>query len=82
MYIRCNKTKFFLWSTNDTDKNGVDKQNTHTHTKYLEKDYTGKGGGVPTMSLAASEILFLTVQKKQVMTSPLFWIWDLSLNRK
>ena len=33
------------------------------------------------MSLTASEVLFLTVQKKQVMTSPLFWTWDLSLNR-
>ena len=24
---------------------------------------------------------FLTVQKKQVMTSPLFWTWDFSLNK-
>ena len=77
--IRCNKTKFFLWNTNNTDKNVVNKQN--THTKHLEKNKTRKGGGVPTMSLAASEFLFLTVQKKQVMMSPLFWTWDLSLNR-
>ena len=79
-YIRCNKTRFFLWNTNSTDKNGVNKQ--HTHTKHFEKDNTGKRSVVPTMSLAASEFLFLTVQKKQVMTSPLFWTWYLSLNRK
>ena len=81
LYIRCNKTKFFLWNTHNIDKNGVNKQNAHTRTKQLEKDNNGKGGGVPTMSLAASEFLFLTVQKKQVMTSPLFWTWDLSPNR-
>ena len=40
--IRCNKTKFFLWNTNNTDKNGVNKQN--THTKHLEKNKTRKGG--------------------------------------
>ena len=38
MYIRCNKTKFFLCSTNDTDKNGVDKQNTHTHTHQILRE--------------------------------------------
>ena len=66
--------KFFLWNTNNTDKNGVNRQNAHTHihTKHLEKDNIGKGGGVPTMSLAASEFLFLTMQKKQVMMSPHF----------
>ena len=30
LYIRSNKTKLFLWNTNNTDKNGVNKQNTHT----------------------------------------------------
>ena len=29
--IRCYKTKFFLWNTNNTDRNGVNKQ-THRHT--------------------------------------------------
>ena len=46
LLIRCYKTKFFLWNTNNTDRNGVNKQNTHTHThthtKHSEKDNTGK----------------------------------------
>ena len=29
LFIRCNKTKFFLRSTNNTDVNGVNNQNTH-----------------------------------------------------
>ena len=69
LFIKCIKTKFFLRNTNNTDKNGVNKQN--THTKPLEKGNTGKRDGVPTMSLAVSD-LFFTVQKMQVMTSPLF----------
>ena len=43
LFIRCNKTKFFLPHTNNTHRNGVNKQN--THTKHLEKDNIGKGGG-------------------------------------
>ena len=52
LFIRCYKTWFFLWNTNNTDRNGVNKQNshtnthththTHTHTKHSEKDNTGK----------------------------------------
>ena len=42
LFIRCNKTKFFLRNTNNTDINGVNKQN--THTKHLEKDDIGNGG--------------------------------------
>ena len=72
LFIRCHKTKFFLWKTNNTDKNGVNKQNRHTHTKYLQKDNTEKGSGVPHVGLSTSEFLFLTAQKKQVMTSSLF----------
>ena len=55
LFIRCNKTKFFLRNTYNTDRNGVNKQS--THTKHLEKDNIGKGGG-PTMSLDAFEFLF------------------------
>ena len=40
MFIRCNETNFFLQNTNNTDRNGVNKQN--THSKHLEKDNTGK----------------------------------------
>ena len=63
LFIRCNKTRFFLWNTNNTDRNGVNKQK--THTKHLENDNTGKRrrwgsrgdwGRVPTMD--ASECLF------------------------
>ena len=43
LFIRCNKTKFFLGNTNNADRNGVHKEN--THTKHLEKDNIGKGGG-------------------------------------
>ena len=37
LLIRCYKTRFFLWNTNNTDRNGINKQNTthtytHTHT--------------------------------------------------
>ena len=37
--------KTFLWNTNNTDGNGVNKQKTHTHahTKHSEKDNTEKG---------------------------------------
>ena len=56
LFIRCNKTKFFLWNTNNTDRNGVNKQK--TNTKHLQKDNIGKGGGRPTMSLDAFEFLF------------------------
>ena len=38
LLIRFNKTKFFLRSINNTDRNGVNKQNKHTK----EKDNTGK----------------------------------------
>ena len=30
LLIRCYKARIFLWSTNNTDRNGVNKQNTHT----------------------------------------------------
>ena len=43
LFIRCNKTKFFLWNTNNTDRNGVNKQN--TYFKHLEKNNIGKEGG-------------------------------------
>ena len=51
LLIRCYKTRFFLRNTNNTDRNGVNKQNTHTHThththahtKHSEKGNTGKG---------------------------------------
>ena len=32
LLIRCYKTRFFLWNTNNTDRNGVSKQHTHAHT--------------------------------------------------
>ena len=78
LFIRCNKTKFFLRNTYNTDRNGVNKQS--THTKHLEKDNIGKGG-VQLWAWMLSNFCFLTVQEKQVMTSTLFWTWDLWRNR-
>ena len=46
-------TKFFLRNTNYTDRNGVDKQK--THTKHLEKDNVETGG--PTINMDAFEFL-------------------------
>ena len=31
LLIRCYKTRFFLWNTTNTGRNGVNKQNTHAH---------------------------------------------------
>ena len=42
IFIRCNKTKFFLWNTNKTVRNGANKQK--TDTKHLEKVNIGKAG--------------------------------------
>ena len=64
MFIRCNKTKFFLWNTNNAERNGVNKQK--TNTKHLEKDNIGKGAG--EFQLWAWMLLnfhFLTVQKSK-----------------
>ena len=55
LFIWCSKIKFFLWNTYNADRNGVNKQN--THTKHLDKDNTWRRGG-PTMSLDAFEFLF------------------------
>ena len=41
LFIRCNKARFFLRITNNTDRNGVNKHN--THTKHLEEDNIGRG---------------------------------------
>ena len=30
LLIRCYESRFFLWNTNNTDRNGVNKQKTHT----------------------------------------------------
>ena len=42
LLIRCYKTRFFLWNTDNTDRNGANKQNTHTHT-HTNTPNTGKG---------------------------------------
>ena len=43
LLIRCYKIRFFLWNTNNTDRNGANKQNKHTHKQHSEKDNTGNG---------------------------------------
>ena len=42
LLIRCYKTRFFLGNTNNTDRNGVNKQHTYTYTKHSETYNTGK----------------------------------------
>ena len=69
LFIRCNKTKFFLPNTNITHRNGINKQN--THTKQIEKDNIGKGGG-GNPSWMLLNFCFFTEQDKQGMTSTLF----------
>ena len=67
LLIRCNKTKFFLRNTNNTDRNDLNKQNTQTHTHQTSKEiWHWKGGeGVPTISLTASKfLLFFDSAKK------------------
>ena len=56
LFIRCNETRLFLQNTNNTDRNGVNKQNTHTHIPNTSRKITLErvGGGGPTMSLDAS----------------------------
>ena len=57
LFIRCIKTKLFLWNTIDNDRNKQKR-----HIKHLEKDNIAKaeggGGGVPTKSLHAFEVWF------------------------
>ena len=42
LWIRCNKTKFFLWNTNDSNRNGVSKQK-NAHKNHSEKVNTEGG---------------------------------------
>ena len=63
LFIRCKKTKFFLWNTNNTDRNGVNKQNSHTHqTLRKRQHWKGGEGRVPTMD--TSEFLFFGSEKE------------------
>ena len=42
LLIRCCKTRFFLWNTNNNDRNGVNKQNTYTFTPNTQRKITLK----------------------------------------
>ena len=42
LFIIFYNTKFFLLDTNNADRNGKNKQITHTNTRVSEKDNTGK----------------------------------------
>ena len=68
LFIRCNKTKFFLRNTVNSDRNDVNKQN--RHTKHLQKDSTGRGG--PTISLHDFEFLFFNSARKASKDSNTF----------
>ena len=63
--------KLFLWNKSTADRNSVNKQNTLN---------TGKIR-VQLRAWMHPNFYFLTMQKKHVMMSPLFWTWDLSRNR-
>ena len=75
LFIRCNKTNFFLWNTNNTDINSANQENIHTYThfKHLRKDNIRKGGSNYDSVCLWIFVYLLKVQKKQVMTLPLFW---------
>ena len=80
LFIKCNKTKFLPWNTDNTDRNVVNKQK--GHTKHLQKDNIGKGRGGSNYQPGCFWIFFQEKsKKKQVMTSTLFWTRDLSSNR-
>ena len=68
LLIRCNKTKFFLRNTNNTDRNDLNKQNTQTHTHQTSKEIWHWKGGEGVVQLSAWLLLnfcyFLIVQKK------------------
>ena len=83
LFFRCDKTKFFLWNTNNTDRNGVDKQNLNTHTHTHTRTHTTKDKAVWSYLLAWQllNFSFFTVKKKQLKNSALFWTWDSSLNK-
>ena len=38
LLIRCYETRFFLWNIYNTDRNGVNKQNIHTHTHQTHRE--------------------------------------------
>ena len=42
LLIGFNKTKFFQLNKKNTDRNGVNKQTTRSHTSHSVKDYIGK----------------------------------------
>ena len=72
--IICNKTKLFLWNANNTDKNGVNKQNiytTNTQRKNLGRD-EGVCGSNCESDCVYLFFFFLIVKKKEAMTSPIF----------
>ena len=59
LLIRCWKGRFFRWNTNNTDINGVNKQNTHTHTpNTLEKITFWKG--LVSMKISDANLSFKT----------------------
>ena len=77
------KTKFFLWNTDNTDENGVNKQNTYTTNTQRKITLERMEGWVgPTMSLAAS-IFFLVFDSAKEGSNDVtnFWTWYLSLHR-
>ena len=79
LLIICSNLNFFMWNTNNTDRNCVNKQNTHTHThththtyihanaEHSEKDNTANG--VPTKSLVAFEFFYSATEASNDVTT-------------
>ena len=80
--IRYNKTKFFLQIIL-IKMVQINKTHTHTHTHRpnTQRKIILERGWVQPWTWMLLNFCFFTVQEKQVMTSTLFWTWDLSRNR-
>ena len=69
LLIRCYKTRFFQWNTNNTDRNGVNKQNTHTHTPNTQRKITLER----VSSMKISDTPFFKATTPILPTPPFLW---------
>ena len=74
LLIWCYETRFFLSNTNNTDRNDVNKQNTHTHT-HTHTPNTQRKIILDRFSIQISDIPFFE-------TTPLFYSEPLPFFRK
>ena len=67
--IRCYKARLVLWNTNNNDRNGVNKQNTHTHTQQTLKE---RSITLERVSIKISDNLLL-VESPILPIPPFLW---------